>query len=126
MVGRRDDHRAGLDGHAVGQFTSFDAAPDAPNTIDLAGFRGTSTLLLFWSPSCGFCQEMLPASSAEELLQTLPSSRTRAADFTSKLLRNAAAAPMPTSQRPSRTLPDCGLRLLQPKRSAPVRKHSVS
>ncbi|HEX9326278.1 MAG TPA: CarD family transcriptional regulator, partial [Reyranella sp.] len=28
-----------LDGHAVGQFTSFDAAPDAPNTIDLAGRR---------------------------------------------------------------------------------------
>jgi transcription-repair coupling factor (superfamily II helicase) len=28
-----------LDGHAVGQFTSFDAAPDAPNTIDLAGHR---------------------------------------------------------------------------------------
>ncbi len=28
-----------LDGHAVGQFTSFDAASDAPNTIDLAGRR---------------------------------------------------------------------------------------
>ncbi len=28
-----------LDGHPVGQFTSFDAAPDAPNTIDLAGRR---------------------------------------------------------------------------------------
>ena len=28
-----------LDGHAVGQLTSFDAAPDAPNTIDLAGRR---------------------------------------------------------------------------------------
>jgi transcription-repair coupling factor (superfamily II helicase) len=28
-----------LDGHAVGQFTSFDAAPGAPNTIDLAGRR---------------------------------------------------------------------------------------
>jgi transcription-repair coupling factor (superfamily II helicase) len=28
-----------LEGHAVGQFTSFDAAPDAPNTIDLAGRR---------------------------------------------------------------------------------------
>src|SRR5215510_14975903 len=28
-----------LDGHAVGQFTSFDAAPDAANTIDLAGRR---------------------------------------------------------------------------------------
>ncbi|MBI2735183.1 MAG: transcription-repair coupling factor [Rhodospirillales bacterium] len=28
-----------LEGHAVGQFTSFDAAPDVPNTIDLAGRR---------------------------------------------------------------------------------------
>jgi transcription-repair coupling factor (superfamily II helicase) len=28
-----------LEGHAVGQFTSFDAAPGAPNTIDLAGRR---------------------------------------------------------------------------------------
>ncbi|SEP49139.1 transcription-repair coupling factor [Rhodospirillales bacterium URHD0017] len=28
-----------LDGHAIGQFTSFDAAPDAPNTIDLGGRR---------------------------------------------------------------------------------------
>ena len=28
-----------LEGHAVGQFTSFDAAPDAPNTIDLGGRR---------------------------------------------------------------------------------------
>ncbi len=28
-----------LEGHTVGQFTSFDAAPDAPNTIDLAGRR---------------------------------------------------------------------------------------
>ncbi len=28
-----------LEGHAVGQFTSFDAAPDSSNTIDLAGRR---------------------------------------------------------------------------------------
>ena len=28
-----------LEGHSVGQFTSFDAAPDAPNTIDLSGRR---------------------------------------------------------------------------------------
>jgi len=28
-----------LEGHAVGQFTSFDAAPDAANTIDLGGRR---------------------------------------------------------------------------------------
>ena len=28
-----------LEGHAVGQFTSFDASPDQPNTIDLGGRR---------------------------------------------------------------------------------------
>ena len=29
-------------------------------TVDLADFKGSDTLLLFWSPSCGHCQEMLP------------------------------------------------------------------
>ena len=28
---------------------------------NLADIRGTSTLCLFWSPACGFCQQMLPA-----------------------------------------------------------------
>ena len=28
-----------LEGHSVGQFTSFDAAPDTPNAIDLGGRR---------------------------------------------------------------------------------------
>jgi peroxiredoxin/uncharacterized membrane protein YphA (DoxX/SURF4 family) len=28
--------------------------------IDLGALRGRSTLLLFWAPSCGFCQNMLP------------------------------------------------------------------
>lgn len=27
--------------------------------IDLASFRGSSTVLLFWNPNCGFCQRML-------------------------------------------------------------------
>jgi hypothetical protein len=34
--------------------------------------------------------------------------------------------PMPTSQRPSRTWPGFDLRADQPKRSAPVRRHSAS
>ena len=38
----------------------------------------------------------------------------------------AEATPMPTSQRPSRTRPGCGLRLFHPKRLAPSRKHSTS
>jgi peroxiredoxin len=29
-------------------------------TVDLAQFRGQRMLLLFWNPSCGFCQQMLP------------------------------------------------------------------
>jgi len=28
--------------------------------VSLSDFRGDTTLLLFWRPSCGFCQRMLP------------------------------------------------------------------
>jgi thiol-disulfide isomerase/thioredoxin len=35
--------------------------PDlAGNDVSLDDFRGEETLVLFWSPECGFCQEMLP------------------------------------------------------------------
>jgi peroxiredoxin len=30
------------------------------NTVALADFRGEETLVLFWNPGCGFCQQMLP------------------------------------------------------------------
>jgi thiol-disulfide isomerase/thioredoxin len=30
------------------------------NTVDLADFRGAKTLVLFWNPGCGFCQQLLP------------------------------------------------------------------
>jgi peroxiredoxin len=30
------------------------------NTVALADFRGEQTLVLFWNPGCGFCQQMLP------------------------------------------------------------------
>jgi peroxiredoxin len=42
-----------------------DPAPDVrlPNipgeTVDLADFRGRQTLVLFWNPGCGFCEQML-------------------------------------------------------------------
>jgi thiol-disulfide isomerase/thioredoxin len=29
------------------------------NTVELADFRGEKTLVLFWNPGCGFCQQML-------------------------------------------------------------------
>jgi methylamine dehydrogenase accessory protein MauD len=36
------------------------ALPDLDGKrVDLAEFRGSKTLVLFWSPSCGFCQQML-------------------------------------------------------------------
>jgi thiol-disulfide isomerase/thioredoxin len=28
--------------------------------VDLEEFRGSKTLVLFWNPGCGFCQQMLP------------------------------------------------------------------
>jgi peroxiredoxin/uncharacterized membrane protein YphA (DoxX/SURF4 family) len=28
-------------------------------TVNLTGFRGTKTVVLFWNPGCGFCQQML-------------------------------------------------------------------
>jgi peroxiredoxin len=35
--------------------------PDLTGTrIDLTAFRGHPTLVLFWNPGCGFCQQMLP------------------------------------------------------------------
>jgi thiol-disulfide isomerase/thioredoxin len=30
------------------------------STVELADFRGKETLVLFWNPGCGFCQQMLP------------------------------------------------------------------
>jgi thiol-disulfide isomerase/thioredoxin len=35
-------------------------------TVDLAHFRGSTVLVLFWNPHCGFCQEMLPELKAWE------------------------------------------------------------
>jgi thiol-disulfide isomerase/thioredoxin len=36
------------------------------NTVELADFRGEETLVLFWNPGCGFCQQMLPDLKAWE------------------------------------------------------------
>jgi methylamine dehydrogenase accessory protein MauD len=43
------------------------ALPDLEgHRIELADFRGSKTLVLFWSPTCGFCQQMLPDLQAWE------------------------------------------------------------
>jgi thiol-disulfide isomerase/thioredoxin len=34
--------------------------------VSLSDFRGDKTLVLFWRPSCGFCQRMLPDLKAWE------------------------------------------------------------
>lgn len=49
-----------------------EAAPDFTlpgvygRPVDLARFRGQELVLLFWSPSCGFCQKMAPDLKAWE------------------------------------------------------------
>lgn len=53
----------GIDIHAV---SYGEPAPRIRRTdlegkvVDLALFQGEPILLLFWSPGCGYCQEMLP------------------------------------------------------------------
>ena len=75
-----EDDISALLAHAVGERAQLHAAaptvpsakkigepapevklPDlAGNTVELEDFRGEETLVLFWSPRCGFCQEILP------------------------------------------------------------------
>ncbi len=40
------------------------------NIVDLAAFQGEPVLLLFWSPGCGYCQELLPYILAFEQATT--------------------------------------------------------
>ena len=52
---------------AVGEAAPSLRRPDLDgNAIDLVGGRDESTLLLFWSPGCGPCRELLPALLAFE------------------------------------------------------------
>ena len=54
-------------GTAIGQPAPALRLPDLLGaTVDLADRRGQSTLVLFWNPSCGFCQRMLPDIKAWE------------------------------------------------------------
>lgn len=61
-VPRRDIQAVG-----VGQAAPSIRRPDlAGNAVDFAALRGAPTLLLFWSPGCGHCQELLSEIKAFE------------------------------------------------------------
>jgi peroxiredoxin len=52
---------------AVGEPAPAIALPDLDgDVVRLEDFRGRSTLVLFWNPGCGFCQQMLPDVKAWE------------------------------------------------------------
>src|SRR5207247_1524756 len=56
-----------LPGPKIGESAPDFSLPDlAGKTVHLSDFRGTPTLLLFWRPSCGFCERMLPDLKAWE------------------------------------------------------------
>ena len=54
-------------GKKIGEPAPELVLPDlSGKSVDLADFRGEKTLVLFWNPSCGFCQQMLPDLKAWE------------------------------------------------------------
>jgi len=60
---------------AIGEPAPEVKLPDLEGeTVDLEDFRGTETLVLFWNPGCGFCQQMLPEmkESEQSLLEGSP------------------------------------------------------
>jgi methylamine dehydrogenase accessory protein MauD len=90
----------------IGQCAPALALPDLEGkTIDLAGFEGSSTLVLFWRPSCGFCQQMLPELKKWErkrppgsprllVVSTGAVEENRAMGFTSPVVLDAEGAAM--------------------------------
>ena len=78
LAGAQPAPAAGQNGSVNGSANGAALAPAAPavpkvgdpappvrlpdldgNTVDLAGFQGSKTLVLFWNPGCGFCRRML-------------------------------------------------------------------
>ncbi len=60
-------HAAALAVAAVGETAPDFSLPDlSGRTVSLSDFRGEPTLVLFWRPSCGFCQRMLDDLKAWE------------------------------------------------------------
>jgi len=61
LLGAAAQDEAEPDGPKVGEPAPELRLPDlAGNDVSLEDFRGEEALILFWSPECGFCQEMLP------------------------------------------------------------------
>jgi peroxiredoxin len=51
----------------IGQAAPALRLPDLKGkSVNLAGFRGRKTLILFWNPDCGYCQQMLEDLKAWE------------------------------------------------------------
>jgi thiol-disulfide isomerase/thioredoxin len=54
-------------GPKVGEPAPEVTLPDLEGqTVELEDFRGEVTMVLFWNPGCGFCQQMLPDLKAWE------------------------------------------------------------
>ncbi len=70
MASQRNGHAAAPRqpaGPKVGEPAPDFSLPDlSGQTVSLSDFRGDETLVLFWRPSCGFCQRMLPDLKAWE------------------------------------------------------------
>lgn len=63
--GGRESATAG--GAKIGEPAPALRLPDLEGrTVDLADFRGSETLVVFWNPGCGFCQRMLEDLKAWE------------------------------------------------------------
>jgi peroxiredoxin len=54
-------HRRAVAGLSIGTPAPEFTLPDpSGHAVALTDFRGHNTLVLFWNPSCGFCQQLLP------------------------------------------------------------------
>jgi peroxiredoxin len=50
-----------LQGPKAGERAPKVKLPDLEGkNVKLTDFRGKETLVLFWNPGCGFCEQMLP------------------------------------------------------------------
>jgi peroxiredoxin len=59
-------------GPKIGEPAPDFSLPDlSGQTVSLSDFRGSTTLVLFWRPSCGFCQRMLDDLKAWEAVPPL-------------------------------------------------------